>query len=40
MSHHPDNHASRQLFASLGFVATGAVEYGELVMELVSGAGS
>ena len=37
LSHHPDNVASRALFESLGFVATGGVEDGELVMELAVG---
>lgn len=34
LSHHPDNSASRSFFESLGFAPTGAVEDGELVMEL------
>jgi diamine N-acetyltransferase len=34
IGHHPDNAASRALFASLGFRATGAVEDEEVVMEL------
>jgi diamine N-acetyltransferase len=34
LSHHPDNVASRTLFESLGFRPTGAVEDGEVVMEL------
>jgi diamine N-acetyltransferase len=34
LSHHPDNVASRALFESLGFTATGAVEDGEVVLEL------
>ena len=34
LSHHPDNVASRTLFESLGFAPTGAVEDGEVVMEL------
>ncbi len=38
MSHQPANTASRRLFESLGFVATGVEEDGELVMELVAGA--
>jgi diamine N-acetyltransferase len=34
MSYHPDNEASRALFAGLGFVETGEQVDGELVMEL------
>jgi diamine N-acetyltransferase len=37
MSHHPNNIASRTLFASLGFVPTGDEADGELVMELTAG---
>jgi diamine N-acetyltransferase len=37
LSHDPDNVASRSLFESLGFVATGAVEDGEVVLELAPG---
>jgi diamine N-acetyltransferase len=38
LSHHPDNVASRGLSESLGFVPTGVVEDGEVVMELAPGA--
>ena len=35
ISHHPANLASRRLFESLGFVPTGVVEDGEVVLELL-----
>lgn len=36
LSHHPDNAASRALFERSGFVPTGQVEDGEIVMELAA----
>jgi diamine N-acetyltransferase len=36
ISHHPDNEASRALFASLGFASTGEIEDDELIMELAA----
>jgi diamine N-acetyltransferase len=36
LSYHPDNLAARRLYESVGFVATGAIEDGEVVAEMAS----